>query len=151
MAKRSETKIFPLIGLAAIRCADISQQPLPFNQFGPSSGGEIDTGLRVDTVTGATSWVTSAPTSPGSGLATFTCTEWVRSVGTCAPPSTATSSHTSPVWPGPSTLVGVGLPRVRVQYLRLSPDRVSNLRSPVDTASESSVALPPSTLVNCSS
>ena len=84
----------PLIGLAAIRCAVMSQHPLAFNQFGPSSGGEIDTGLCVDTVTGATSWVTSEPTSPGTGLATVRCTEWVMSVGTGAPPSTTTSSQT---------------------------------------------------------
>ena len=47
MANRSAAHSWPLSGFIAIRCAPRSQQLSPSNQFGPSSGGAMTTGLRV--------------------------------------------------------------------------------------------------------
>lgn len=72
----------------------MSQQLLASTQSSPASGGEMDTGLRVCTDTGATVSVRSGGMSGGMGFATLTPTAWVSSVGTCAGSSATTSSHT---------------------------------------------------------
>src|ERR1700687_5548844 len=156
MANRSATHSWPLSGLIAIRCAVMSQQLLPSNQFGPSSGDEMTAGLRVETVTGATVAVIVAGNSGGIGSGMATPMACARVVGMLdGPPSaglsTATSSHTNALCPGPGLVVGAGLPRMRVQYASLSPDSVSSVLSPASTASDVNVSSCASALVSCSS
>ncbi len=135
-----------------MRCAVMSQQLLASSQSSPASGGEIDTGLRVCTDTGPTDSVRLAGISGGIGLATVTSTECVSPVGSCSGSAATTSSQTTALCPGPSTLVPVaGLPSWRVQYLRLSPDSRSNARSPSMALTELMVTLPDIVLVSMSS
>ena len=106
MANRSAAHSPPLSGFSAVRCAVMSQQLLPSNQFGPSSGGAMTAGLRVCTVTGATSSSMVAGISGGDGFGIATPMVWTRSVGTVADLSSATSSQTMPACPGPNFVVG---------------------------------------------
>src|SRR5213592_349950 len=104
----------------------MSQQLSTSNQFGPASGDEMTTGLRVCTVTGATVSVIVAGNTPGNGSFMEMPTVWVRLAGMVdgvpsAGRSSATSSHTNPPCPGPSLVAGVAeLPMTRVQYASLS-------------------------------
>ena len=75
----------------------------------------MTTGFRVSTATGATFSSMVAVISGGVGFGTVKLTVCTRSAGTAADLSSATSSQTSPLWPGPNFVVGVGVPTTRVQ------------------------------------
>jgi len=114
-------------------------------------------GLRVCTVTGATVSVIAAGNDGGCGWASETlivCERLVGMIGALpsAGRSTATSSHTSALSPGPTFVVGCWeLPRMRVQYASWSPARVSNILSPANTANDVIVTSCDRALVSCSS
>src|SRR6478735_1515677 len=143
MANRSAAHSWPLSGFIAIRWAVMSQQLLPSNHFGPSSGGEMTAGLWSDTSTEATFSVMLAGSSGGMGSDRFTSRVWDSFFGTCAP-STTTSSHTIPPWPGPSFVVGVWLPpKARIQCANSSPGSVNNVSSPDLTTNDVNVTSKP--------
>src|SRR5260370_14540017 len=83
MANRSEAHSWPLSGFIAIRCAPMSQQLSASNQFGPSNGGAMTTGLRVWTVTGATVSVIVGKSIGGFGCGSQTPIVCPRVVGIC--------------------------------------------------------------------
>src|SRR5258708_34910340 len=81
MANRSEAHSWPLSGFIAIRCAPMPQQLSASNQFGPSNGGAMTTGLRVWTVTGATVSVIVGKSIGGVGFGSATPSVWAGVVG----------------------------------------------------------------------
>jgi len=93
----------------------MSQQLLACTQFGPTSGGAMTDGLRVCTDTGATVSIIVAGNSGGCGCAKETPTPCTNSAGMVAPRSNATSSQTAADCAGPSFVVDVEFPNVRVQ------------------------------------
>src|SRR5258708_30052997 len=93
MAYRSAAHRPPDSGFNAVRCALMSQQPPPFNQPGPSSGGAMTTGFRDSTTTGATFSSMTALISGGVGFGGVKLTVWKRSVGGGAGVSSAAASH----------------------------------------------------------
>src|SRR6476660_1867419 len=112
MAYRSAAHRPPDSGFNALRCALMPQQPPPFNQPGPSSGGAMTTGFRDSTTTGATFSSMTALISGGVGFGIVKLTVCTRSVGRKADVSSATSSQTAPPWAGPN-FVALGRSQLR--------------------------------------
>src|SRR5258708_30052750 len=96
MAYRSAAHRPPDSGFNAVRCALMSQQPPPFNQPGPSSGGAMTTGFRDSTTTGATFSSMTALISGGVGFRAVELAGCTRSVGGGADGAQATASQIAP-------------------------------------------------------
>ena len=134
MANRSAAHSWPLSGFSAIRCALMSQQLLPSNQFGPSSGGAMTgrlAGLHGDRRhllghrRGKQRWLRlrdARPRPRASG-------RWES-----VPPCPARRRATPPrLAPARISLWALGFPMTRVQLPSWSPARFSSVWSPAST------------------